>query len=140
MDKKYLIKFKDGVIRGPFSESEIDDMIYDNVLAGEEELREYPDGEWIGIAKLEHFYDVFMGAFEIEKNIKTSDKETFVDSPTRTNIKKQNKETEKTTIQDKKKIKDKKVVGYFEVFFLNKLQKLLVFIRVTVSRIHNHGL
>ncbi len=107
MDKKYLIKFKDGVIRGPFSESEIDDMIYDNVLAGEEELREYPDGEWIGIAKLEHFYDVFMGAFEIEKNIKTSDKETFVDSPTRTNIKKQNKETEKTTIQDKKKIKDK---------------------------------
>lgn len=106
MNKKYLIKFKDGLIRGPFSENEIDDMIYDNILGGEEELREYPDGEWIEIAKIEHFYDAFMGAFEAEKNINISDKETFVDSPTRTNIKKDNKISEKTTIQEKKKTKE----------------------------------
>ena len=101
MDKKFLIKFKDGLIRGPFSESEMDDMIYDNVLNGEEEAREYPDGDWINIAKIEHFYDAFMGAFEIDKNIDINEKETFIDSPTRTNIKDPNLKSEKTTIQKK---------------------------------------
>ena len=120
MDKKFLIKFKDGVIRGPFSENEMDDMIYDNVLIGEEEIREYPDGEWISIAKVEHFYDAFMGAFEIDKNININDKETFIDSPTRTNIKEQNEKAEKTTVQKKpenqenteEKAKDDKTAVY----------------------------
>ena len=101
MDKKFLIKFKDGLIRGPFSETEMDDMIYDNVLNGEEEIREYPDGEWFNIAKSEHFYDVFMGAFEIDKNININEKETFIDSPTRTNVLKSNEKPEKTTVQKK---------------------------------------
>ncbi len=101
MDKKFLVKFKDGLIRGPFSESEMDDMIYENILNGEEETREYPDGDWVNIAKIEHFYDAFMGAFEIDKNININEKETFIDSPTRTNIKDTNLKSEKTTIQKK---------------------------------------
>ncbi len=110
MEKKYLIKFKDNLIRGPFSELEIDDMIYDNIINGEEDVREYPDGEWINIAKIEHFYDVFMGAFEIEKEVKVSDKETFIDSPTKTNIKNKKDKVEKTTIQEdiSKKTNNKK--------------------------------
>ena len=110
MEKKYLIKFKDNLIRGPFSELEIDDMIYDNIINGEEEVREYPDGEWINIAKIEHFYDVFMGAFEIEKEVKVSDKETFVDSPTKTNIKNKKDKLNKTTVQEdlSKKTNNKK--------------------------------
>ena len=39
-------------------------MIYDNSLSGEEQIREYPDGDWKDIAKASHFYDVFLGAFE----------------------------------------------------------------------------
>ncbi|MCX6113033.1 MAG: hypothetical protein NTY22_07125, partial [Proteobacteria bacterium] len=86
MDKKFLVKFKDDVVRGPFTESEIDDMIYESVLVGEEQIKEYPDGEWIDIGKIDHFYDAFLGAFEIQKNTNREQKDTFIDSPTHTDV------------------------------------------------------
>jgi len=110
MEKKFIIKFSDGIIRGPYLENEIDDMIYDNSLSGEEKIREYPDGDWKDIAKTPHFYDVFLGAFEADKGPKRNEKETFVDSPTATNIKKEEKKDEppleKTVIQKDRKSKE----------------------------------
>jgi len=101
----------DGVIRGPFLQSEVEDMIYENSITGEEQICEYPDGRWTDIAKDNHFYDVFIGAFEVEKNVRRDDKETFIDSPTATNIKKKKKEeaAEKTRVVDgeKKKLSQK---------------------------------
>ncbi|MEI6093590.1 MAG: tetratricopeptide repeat protein, partial [bacterium] len=99
MDKKFLIKFKDEVVRGPFTESEIDDMIYENVLVGEEQIKKYPDGQWEEIGKIDHFYDAFLGAFEIQKNTDRDQKETFIDSPTKTGRKKDHEELERTTIK-----------------------------------------
>ncbi|MEI6079070.1 MAG: tetratricopeptide repeat protein [bacterium] len=91
MDKKFLIKFKDDVVRGPFTESEIDDMIYESVLNGEEQIRAYPEGDWTDIGKIDHFYDAFLGAFEIQKNTNRDQKDTFVDSPTQTGLKEEGK-------------------------------------------------
>lgn len=109
MEKKFLVKFMDGVIRGPFLQSEVEDMIYANSINGEEKICEYPDGLWVDIAKDKHFYDVFIGAFEVEKNVRRDDKETFIDAPTATNIKKKKKEEEassdKTRVVDKNKKK-----------------------------------
>ena len=109
MEKKFLVKFMDGVIRGPFLQSEIEDMIYDNSISGEEQICEYPEGKWSDIAKNSHFYDVFIGAFEAEKNVRRDDKDTFVDSPTATNVKKETAEelADKTRVveeKDKKKV------------------------------------
>jgi len=98
----------DGVIRGPFLQSEVEDMIYENSINGEERICEYPDGTWVDIAKDNHFYDVFIGAFEVEKNIRRDDKNTFVDSPTATNIKKKaaiEEAAEKTRVVDGNKKK-----------------------------------
>ncbi len=106
MEKKFLIKFMDGVIRGPFLQSEIEDMIYSSSINGEEQICEYPDGLWVDIAKDKHFYDVFIGAFEVEKNVRRDDKDTFIDSPTATNVRKKTEEAaEKTRVVelDKKK-------------------------------------
>ncbi len=104
MEKKFLVKFIDGVIRGPFLQSEIEDMIYDSSITGQEQIREYPDGNWTDIAKDKHFYDVFIGAFETDKNVRRDDKDTFVDSPTATNVKKDTVEelADKTRVVDEK--------------------------------------
>lgn len=108
MDKKFLIKFKDEVVRGPFTESEIDDMIYENVLIGEEQIKPYPEGQWIEIGKINHFYDAFLGAFEIQKNTDRDQKETFIDSPTQTDLKEQ-QASERTVIRtDEAKDKSEK--------------------------------
>ena len=114
MEKKFLVKFMDGVIRGPFLQSEVEDMIYENSINGEEQICEYPDGLWVDIAKNKHFYDVFIGAFEVEKNVRRDDKETFIDATTATNIKNKKKKTteepaDKTRVfdGDKKKLSQK---------------------------------
>jgi len=110
MDKRFLVKFKDDVVRGPFTENEIDDMIYENVLVGEEQIKEYPEGEWINIAKIDHFYDAFLGAFEIQKNTDREQKETFIDSPTQTGIEEKGQSlSEKTVVKvdESKKETDK---------------------------------
>jgi hypothetical protein len=108
MEKKFLIKFSDGVIRGPFLQSEIEDMIYESSINGEEQICEYPDGAWVDIAKNNHFYDVFIGAFEADKNVRRDDKDTFIDSPTATNVKKETAEeaAEKTRVVDSNKKKE----------------------------------
>ncbi|MFH1223939.1 MAG: tetratricopeptide repeat protein, partial [Pseudomonadota bacterium] len=106
MEKKFLVKLSSGTIKGPYLENEIDDMIYDNSLSGDEKIREYPNGEWQSIAKAPHFYDVFMGAFEANKGAKKEERETFIDASTATNIKPDKKEDvplDKTVVQDGKK-------------------------------------
>ena len=79
-------------------------MIYDNSITGEEKISEYPEGNWVDIAKNSHFDHVFIGAFEAEKNIRRDDKGHFVDSPTATNVKKETAEelAEKTRVVDEK--------------------------------------
>ena len=99
MNKKYLIKLKDDTVKGPFLENEIDDMIYEGLVAGEEKIKEYPEGEWTDIAKVNHFYDVFMGAFELQKGSSKNKKDTFVESPTRADI---NQKTIAKKTEDKK--------------------------------------
>ncbi|MDD3663163.1 MAG: hypothetical protein PHT84_04830, partial [Candidatus Pacebacteria bacterium] len=114
--KKYLIKFSDETIKGPLLKEEIEDMIYDNILSGDELIKEYPEGEWVNISSIKHFYDVFIGFFELEKNINSNKKKTIIDFKTekvkkpedldKTKIlKKETKEkTEIYTEQEKEKI------------------------------------
>jgi len=99
MNKKYLIKLKDDVVKGPFLENEIDDMIYDGLVTGEEKVKEYPEGEWIDIAKINHFYDVFMGEFQLQKGESKNKKETFIEASTKADI------NQKTTVEKKENIK-----------------------------------
>ena len=106
MEKKFLIRLMDGVIKGPLLQSEIEDMIYESSITGEEQICEYPDGVWTDIAKNNHFYDVFLGAFETDKNVRRDDKETFVDAPTATNIKDE-EPVEKTRVVEEVKGKSK---------------------------------
>jgi tetratricopeptide (TPR) repeat protein len=99
MNKKFLIKFKDDVVRGPFTESEIDDMIYESVLSGEEHVKPYPEGEWTEIGKIDHFYDAFLGAFEIQKNTDRDRKDTFIDSATHAGKEKDAPAVDKTVVK-----------------------------------------
>ncbi|MBN1115227.1 MAG: tetratricopeptide repeat protein [Oligoflexia bacterium] len=101
MEKKYLIKFSDTQIRGPFSETQVDDMIYEFILRGNELVCEIPGGEWQEIGKFTHFYDVFLGAMEKERDLSRDDRETFIDFPTQTNINSRTDDVDATVIYKK---------------------------------------
>lgn len=74
----FLIKFEDGQIKGPYSNSQIFDLIYDAVLSGKERICEYPGGQWIDIGKDKKFYDAFMGQFKIDQNNTVLDQNTII--------------------------------------------------------------
>lgn len=64
----YLIKLKDGKIKGPYSKAQIFDLIYDSILEGKEQLCEYPSGQWFEIGAQKDFYEAFLGQIKIENN------------------------------------------------------------------------
>jgi tetratricopeptide (TPR) repeat protein len=126
MNKKYLIKLKDRSIKGPIQREEIEDMIYDGILTGEELIKEYPEGEWVEISKEKHFYDVFIGAFELEQQIGLNKKNTVVDFKTNPN-------KQKTNISNKTKLTktgSKTKTGKTEIYTpeeSKKISNLVVF-------------
>lgn len=56
----WLIKGKNGRVRGPLSTSDIIQMIHQAVIVGEESISLYPDGKWKPISVEPVFYDSLM--------------------------------------------------------------------------------
>lgn len=77
-EQLFLIKFQDGQIKGPYSNSQIFDLIYEAILSGKEHICEYPGGQWIGIGKNKNFYDAFMGQFNIDQNHTVVEQNTMI--------------------------------------------------------------
>jgi len=72
----YLVKFTSGEIKGPYSSSQVFDLIYEAILNGKELICEYPSGQWIEIGKEKKFFDAFLGQININKNNTIIDQNT----------------------------------------------------------------
>lgn len=56
-NEKWVIKAKDGRIRGPYTTEQLLDMVRSQELDGNEWISTYPDIEWVRLSSKENFYD-----------------------------------------------------------------------------------
>ena len=66
---RWLVKDKDGVIRGPFSTSEVLKKIRSGRFYGEESLSKYPSGDWVPISYEETFFDALLSSLDQEMSV-----------------------------------------------------------------------
>lgn len=80
---RWVIKAKDGRIRGPFSTQELLEMIRTQELTGQELISTYPEIEWIRLSKQETFYDEILKVLDGREERVESSEKTTPPSPTR---------------------------------------------------------
>ena len=68
----WLIKYKNGRIRGPLSADEIVQLIVDKTICGEETIAVYPGGRWKPISVEPRFYESFLNVLSGTDDVKDS--------------------------------------------------------------------
>lgn len=61
-DKKWIVRSPDGHIYGPFSFEKLGDLLARSVLTGEEQISEYPVGDWKPMSSDPAIYDLVLEA------------------------------------------------------------------------------
>ena len=131
--KLWLIKYKNGRIQGPLSAQEIDQLINEKLILGEESICEYPGGVWQPISMEPQFYEYLIEALSStkvseDKNVKSvssgrlgSDSDSVKELSSVTviadpmelkRIKKEQKLKRKTALKRNKKFSSEKTVLY----------------------------
>ncbi len=61
-NSKWMVKYTDGQIAGPYNQTEIIDFIHKGQLTGTEKVSEYPGGLWQNLSKCPPFYEALLSA------------------------------------------------------------------------------
>lgn len=84
---QWRVKLENSKIKGPFPTEAINKMIVEGILSGQEEVAQYPDGDWKPLDKQGEFYEALLESLEnpVERDEKKAQKmeaETVVQKTT----------------------------------------------------------